>query len=579
MAIYNKIMTFAAVVMSLAVADTMFAQTKTKPREIEGKITKVVVFPTQALIEKTTKIHLTSGDNNLILVGNSPFMIEPSLQFETDNDVMVTDFTPSIRYVEHKNESDWYSPDVYRHIKSLRASIDSLEYLSAASKYRAEELRKEKDALNNMKAISNSQSIDSLPKIQDALTYYRPKITEINDLIQSEGKIYAALQDSIAKFKAALNVVTSDAIKALPDDRQAIVTMNLYSEKECDITLTYNYNTTDAGWTPLYDVKVSDPSKPVKFVLKAQISQSTSEDWNGVSLIVSSETPNTNMELGELSPYYLLPLRKTGNINRLTGSSVKELAVMTAGVQDETTSEETVLMYQEAEPTEFEIVEETPTDAAFKYTSMTATATTMLGKEYSVGTKHTILSGDKPKTIPLETKTAMSAYKHYAVPKLSGSVFLSADIAAWEDLDIIASEASIYSDNRFVGNTYLSQTSTDDTLSLPIGQDNRVSTERKVVRSKPDKSSMLSSDLSVNVEVTLSVRNANSYSVNLNLEDQIPVSQSKDIVVKPLDIASAEYDKGTGKLKWALTLAKGETKTIKFSYSVRYPKEAKLNLN
>jgi uncharacterized protein (TIGR02231 family) len=280
--------------------------------------------------------------------------------------------------------------------------------------------------------------------------------------------------------------------------------------------------------------------------------------------------------LGELYPYYLY-----SHVPSLKGKS----------------ADYKVMRYnQEEEDTEFEIVDAAisvdqsfdktalfsaanSANAAQRYTSHTRTETTMLGKEYEVGTKHTILSDGKTKTIPLETKTSMAAYKHYVVPKLAKTVFLSARIAAWESLELMSSESRIYLDNRYINDGYLTSENTDDTLTLSIGQDKRVTTERKVARTKPEKTNVFGSTLENNVEITLTIRNGNQYPISLNVQDQIPVSQNKDIKITAVDTAKATYDDKTGKLTWDLDIEQGQSKTIKFIYNVRYPKDVKLILN
>ena len=60
--------------------------------------------------------------------------------------------------------------------------------------------------------------------------------------------------------------------------------------------------------------------------------------------------------------------------------------------------------------------------------------------------------------------------------------------------------------------------------------------------------------------------------MNITLEDQIPVSQDKDIVVTLVDASGAKKDDATGKLTWELKLEKAETKVIKLMFTVKYPK-------
>ncbi|MDR0790519.1 MAG: mucoidy inhibitor MuiA family protein [Bacteroidales bacterium] len=565
---------FAAAVICFAAAITGYGQEKTQAKEIEGKITKVTVFPYQALIEKTAKISLKAGNNDIVLTGNSQFMIANSLQFQADNNVMVTDFTPAMIYVANTADESKFSAESKRKIKTLRDSIEDLNYVQATTRNSIAELQKEKTALDNMKPISNSQAVDTVQKIKDAITYYRQKVTEVNDLLQQQNKELSKRQEKITDLQSQLNLILQGEKENNQKTKsEYVINMNIYAEKACEVTFLYNYHVGNVAWTPLYDVKFSDPKSPVKFVLKGQLSQQTGEDWKDITLVFSSEQPNTQAALGELYPYYLYsnaPVRKTLSRDK----KVKEV-----GDTDFMIVEDNISEYDSFDITQLYSVESNATNAVQRYTSHTVTATTMLGKEYEVGTKHTILSDGKTKTIPLETKTSMAAYKHYVIPKLAKTVFLSARIASWESLELMSSESRIYLDNRYINDGYLTSENTEDTLTLSIGQDKRVTTERKVVRTKPEKTNVFGSTLENNVEVTLTIRNGNQYPVSLNVQDQIPVSQFKDVKVTAVETAKATYDDKTGKLTWDLNVEQGQSLTIKFIYNVRYPKDMKLILN
>jgi hypothetical protein len=58
--------------------------------------------------------------------------------------------------------------------------------------------------------------------------------------------------------------------------------------------------------------------------------------------------------------------------------------------------------------------------------------------------------------------------------------------------------------------------------------------------------------------------------------DQIPIAQNKDIEVKVEEVSGAKYDEAAGSLIWKLNIKSGETKKIKFVYTVKYPKDKQI---
>jgi hypothetical protein len=57
------------------------------------------------------------------------------------------------------------------------------------------------------------------------------------------------------------------------------------------------------------------------------------------------------------------------------------------------------------------------------------------------------------------------------------------------------------------------------------------------------------------------------------------LSTNKDIEVELLDNGGAITNNETGVLTWKIELAPGESKKLRFAYTVKYPKDKTLNLN
>jgi hypothetical protein len=73
------------------------------------------------------------------------------------------------------------------------------------------------------------------------------------------------------------------------------------------------------------------------------------------------------------------------------------------------------------------------------------------------------------------------------------------------------------------------------------------------------------------------LRNTKANAVAFVLQDQIPLSVQKDIVVTGEEMDGAKLEESTGILTWNLNLKPKETKTIKFTYTVKYPGSVQIN--
>lgn len=127
----------------------------------------------------------------------------------------------------------------------------------------------------------------------------------------------------------------------------------------------------------------------------------------------------------------------------------------------------------------------------------------------------------------------------------------------------------------YIGKTALNPAITADTLSLSMGADRRIVISReKVVEQSGIK--LLGSNRRQTYTYEIKVRNSKKENVSLTLEDQYPIATDSDMEVELLESSDAHVNKENGMLSWALKLAPGETKTLRLSYSVKYPRQKTL---
>lgn len=551
------------VILALVFSFTLNSFAQEELPTYNGKIDQVKVFLQQAQIEKTVSFPLKQGNNEIILTGNSQYMQTQSLQFTSINDFIITDFTPFIQYVQPTQPSEEkLSNEKKLKLKILRDSLEILSNQNSDSYTLTSILSREKQVLDNMKIISQPQSIDSIPKIKDGLSYYRDKMVEISKMLQKENAIVSKRSIRIKEINNQINIILQGAENNFQPRNEYYIRLNIYSDKNIPMSkLSYTYNVGGVYWQPFYDVKFTKPSDPASFVLKAQLTQQTGEDWNDVKLIFSTEQPNNGRVLGNLYPYYLQPQQQHARTYRKQSNNVESLAAKVSGVSEDAA--------------EYAV----PMANATKYSEMTVSQKTMLGKEYEVGMKHTIISDGKEKIIALETKTTKADYKHYTIPKIEKAAYISALMPQWEDLELMDANGKIYLENNYINDTYISSSNTEDTLNLSIGQDKRVAVDRKVAKTKPEKTGLLSNTIETIVTITLSIKNNNQTPIDINVEDQIPLSNQENIKITAGELSKAQYDEKTGKLTWDFSLKALEQKTITFSYTVRQPKGVNIILN
>ena len=76
-------------------------------------------------------------------------------------------------------------------------------------------------------------------------------------------------------------------------------------KKSRNSNFTITYLVKQSGWFPTYDIRVKDISSPINLQYKANVFQSSGEDWKDVKLFLSTGNPNENGTKPVISPWYL----------------------------------------------------------------------------------------------------------------------------------------------------------------------------------------------------------------------------------------------------------------------------------
>ncbi len=197
---------------------------------------------------------------------------------------------------------------------------------------------------------------------------------------------------------------------------------------------------------------------------------------------------------------------------------------------------------------------------------------------FDIDLPYDVPTNGKAQTAVLKEQEVIANYKFYAVPKLDKDVFLLAEIADWEELNLLPGEANIIFEGTYIGKSFIDPSSTQDTLNLTMGRDKRVVVKKEKLA---DYSSIkfLGSNKKQTFTYEITVKNNKKDAIDIMVKDQYPISQDKDVVVELLESSAATDNNETGVLTWKLKLVPGEVKKLKVSYSVKYPKDKKLNLN
>ncbi len=314
------------------------------------------------------------------------------------------------------------------------------------------------------------------------------------------------------------------------------------------------YFTRNAGWIPSYELRMKTIDNSLKLVYKASVTQSTGLDWNNVRLSLSTSNPNQGNTLPVLSPSYLqLYVPKIFSTMKRKAESFNTDALNDREVK------------ASSAPAGTSIEEMSNIEA---YTTLKES---LLNINFEIDLPYDIPSDNKAYSVAIKEEKINATLRHYAIPKLDKDAFLIAEVTRWDSLNLLPGDANIIMDNVYLGKSFIDPNTTKDTLSLSMGRDKRIAIKRTLV--KELKSTKERADLKIEQFTwEIVVKNNKKQPVTLILKDQYPVSKVKEMEVIR-GSSNGEVDEETGIITWNIKLQPGESKKIRFSYTVKYPKD------
>ena len=176
----------------------------------------------------------------------------------------------------------------------------------------------------------------------------------------------------------------------------------------------------------------------------------------------------------------------------------------------------------------------------------------------------------------IQNHTLKADYEYGVAPKLDKDAFLLATITGWEGLSLLPGESNVYFEGTYVSKSFIDPNNTADTLRLSLGRDKRVVVKREQLKDFT-KTQSFGGKTTKTYAYEVSLRNTKSEVVNVTVEEQVPISNNKDITVELLDKGGAKYTTRDGKLKWVISLKPNETKKVVYKFEVKYPKDKNIS--
>ncbi len=342
-----------------------------------------------------------------------------------------------------------------------------------------------------------------------------------------------------------------DARKALSalvpeEEERAFLAVSVTAEAETEGVLTVTYNTADAGWQPVYDVRLARDTGVMQLERGAYVSQYTGENWENATLTLSTVRPSEQTVPSDVWPW----LRRIYESDVQVRGSVQSLEAFADHAEGRVLAEP--IAVEEAE-------------ASFDGLSVT----------YIYPGAVSVASGADRVRLALgvlETKANLVAQ---AVPLSDQTAFLMAEFTNdMGELLLPSAEASFYLDGRFVGQRALQLVAAGAEAEVSFGPIDGLRLTRTVLDRNEGDRGVITKSNEMTEDVRIEVENLTGQVWPVRLIDRVPYSEQEDLEINwqaQPKAAETDLDGKRGVVAWTFDLPAGETQSVKLSHTIEWP--------
>ncbi|MHA1740511.1 MAG: mucoidy inhibitor MuiA family protein [Candidatus Thorarchaeota archaeon] len=481
-------------------------------KEVETRVARAVVLLDGARVTRTGKVTLPAGTHELVIRG-----VTGLAQVDT---FRVGGRGPAVLLsIDVKSETKMYEPE-----DEVRRLRDQLEQLELQVKELEDRRDIENIALSQLEMTSTEYTTTLAPLLAEGQTDVDAASTFLSKIDAMRAEIQDTLRDIDVKIEDLKREI--DALRENLDSVGGTVrTEDVYSifvrvemKKQGNLELDLTYHVSDARWTPSYDVDITSGKARVKRL--AHIVNYTREDWNDVSIVVSTATSRP-AKIERPEPWYIdedrggyLEKAPSGFIRRTLGGVTTYEVPATVTVPAGETSSPILLMEEE-----------------------------------------------------MEAKTL-----HYWYADEMAEVVAHEEVTNG-DTTMIEGSVRVFREGKYVGETTMPVVAPHETFKLGARTAYDVKAEKKLRQRVVEKAGLTRGKKRRSYEYELKIENFSEQDIEIEILDRIPHSQDAEIEVR-LDREGLDLEEeNVGVLKWRRTVPAGEKEIITYRFEVVWDKD------
>ena len=538
--IANSLVTTSLVVVAA------FAAVPAQAADVDATsaVDAVTVYPDGASVTRVIKLDLPSGDTTLV-AKDFPLTLDPSsLRVEGEADATLT--IGAIDTRPPRGAPPVNLPELDRRIEALkdeRANLGGAINAATARRKFAERFAEASPA-----GLGEKGEARPIAEWRAAFAAVAEEVATADAAIRDAERKQRDIDREIARLE-------SDRATKPPSKLE--VRIDLATATATKATLRVTYAVRNARWAPLYDARLDTGAKNRKPVLelvrRAEITQTTGEDWSNVALAVSTVRTARGGSAPELNSLIVQYPQAPRPQAASAVSDMAKLRQMPAPMAPEASAQRAEEQQAAVEVGGFQVMFRIP-------------------GRVSIG------ASEGAKSLRVSTATIAPDLAIRSAPVRDPTAFLEASFLQGEDAPLLPGRVAIYRDGVYVGRGHMAAASKDETVRLGFGADDKVKIERSVVKRNEGSAGLIVTTSKTDERAfKTSVRNGHDFPIRIAVEDQLPVSENEEIQVEMLPSTTPPTATNVrdrrGVIEWAFEAKPGEVKDIAFAWRVRWPKD------
>jgi uncharacterized protein (TIGR02231 family) len=533
-----------------------FASAEAAQLDARSAMDAVTVYPDGATVVRVIRADLAAGDTTIVARDFPPTLDPSSLRVEGEAGARLV--IGAIDARAPRADRPPIDPALERRIEALRDERGALDDKIAAATARrkfAERFAETTPAGLGDKAQGPARP---LSEWREAFQAVADEVTVTADAIREARLRQREIDRELTRLEAE---------RTANPPRKMEVRIDLATDAATAATLRVSYTVRGARWAPIYDARLDSgrAGRPasLELIRRAEIVQSTGEDWTDVALAVSTVRTAKGGNAPDLRPLIVRYPAPPRTMSMAPARQERIDQMSRDRIPDG-------LAYSPAAPAPAGRVEKAEESEAVVETDAFQVV-------FRVPGRIDVPANEGPKNFRIAGATLAPDLLVRAVPALDETAFLEASFKQGDEAPLLPGRTSLYRDGVFVGRGQMALTRKDEMVRLGFGADDRVKVARATVRKVEAQTGIISTAKTDEREYKITVKNGHDTAMRIVVEDQIPVSEVADVRVELLPGTTEPTERDLrdrrGVLAWSFDAKAGETRDIKLGWRVRWPSD------